>query len=69
MPQQPASSSRRHSHRRDSGSWLEKKLWRIRNSKQTQKQLKQLLILITAILIAFVLGFYFFGPSFSSSGE
>lgn len=69
MPHQPAPSSRGHSHRRSSGSWLEKKLWRIRNSKQTQKQLKQLLIIIAAVLIAFALGFYFFGPSFSSSGE
>lgn len=61
----PSESSLSQSHKRG-GSPLKSKLRTIRKSKRKQKQLQQTLIVIAAVLIAFALGFFFFGPSFSS---
>jgi len=67
MPQQTAPSADNHSRRRRrSGSWLERKLRPIRDSRRAQNKLRQQLFIIAAVLLAFILGFYFFGPSFSS---
>jgi cell division protein FtsN len=66
MPRQSSSAHDRPLRRRRSGSWLEKKIGRIRDSRSKQKQLQQMLVIIAAVLIAFILGYYFFGPSFSS---
>lgn len=69
MSRKSVASSKKHSHRSRGGSWFARKLRRIRESRQAQRQLQQLIVIIAAVLIAFILGFYFFGPSFSSSGE
>ena len=66
MPQHSTPASSKKSRSRRNGSWLDRKLRRIRESRQAQKQLQQLVVIIAAVLIAFILGFYFFGPSFSS---
>jgi hypothetical protein len=66
MPQQSATSSREKSQRQRSGSWFQRKMRRLRDSKRKQKHLQQLVVIIVAVLIAFVLGYFFFGPSFSS---
>jgi hypothetical protein len=68
MSRHPA-SSHNQLRRRRSGSWLDKKIRYLRDSRRAQKQLQQLILIVAAVLIAFVLGFYFFGPSFSASGE
>jgi hypothetical protein len=68
MPQNTATGSKSRSRRRN-GSWFERKIRRIRDSRQAQKQLQQFIVIVVAVLIAFFLGYYFFGPSFSSSGE
>jgi hypothetical protein len=66
MPQQSAPSSTSQVRRRRSGSWISRKIRLYRDSRQAQKKLQQLVILVFAVLIAFILGFYFFGPSFSA---
>jgi hypothetical protein len=66
MPQQSAAPSTSQTRRRRSGSWLDRKIRHYRDSRQAQKKLQQWVILIAAVLIAFILGFYFFGPSFSA---
>ena len=62
----PPSESSSSQLRKRGGSPLKSKLRTIRKSKRKQKQLQQTLIVIAAVLIAFALGFFFFGPSFSS---
>jgi hypothetical protein len=66
MAQHSSTSSRSRSHASRSDSWLQKKIRRIRNSRVAQKRLKNTVIVCIAVLIAFILGFYFFGPSFSA---
>lgn len=65
MSQRTTTPTRNRS-RHSNSSWFERKINRIRSSRQAQKQLKNLVIILAAVMIAFVLGFYFFGPSFSS---
>lgn len=69
MSQKYAASSRNHLRSSRGGSWLKKKIRHIRDSRRKQKQLKQLVIIIAAVLIAFFLGFYFFGPGFTAAGD
>jgi hypothetical protein len=66
MPQQSSAAASDNHKRRRSGSWLDRKLRRFRDSRRAQKNLQQLIVIIAAVLIAFILGFYFLGPSFSS---
>ena len=68
MPTQSASTENKVRRRRNA-TWLNRKISHIRQSRRAQKQLQQVVVIIIAVLIAFVLGFYFLGPSFSSSGE
>ncbi|MEI6825238.1 MAG: hypothetical protein WCK54_06585 [Desulfuromonadales bacterium] len=66
MPQHESSPTRSRS-RSSNRSWLGRKLHRLRNSSQAQKELRHLVIIIAAVLVAFVLGYYFLGPGFSAS--
>jgi hypothetical protein len=66
MPRQSSSAPDSQLRRRRSGSWLERKIGRIRDSRSKQKQFQQTIIIIAAVLLAFILGYYFLGPSFSS---
>ena len=66
MTKQHISTPKKHSRSPRNVSWLERKLNRIRNDRQLKKQLRHFLFIAAAMLIAFVLGFYFLGPSFSS---
>jgi Na+/H+ antiporter NhaD/arsenite permease-like protein len=68
MPQRSTATSKDSPRRRRNGSWLDRKLRSIRESQRLKKQFQQLLVIIAAMLIAFILGFYFIGPSFSSGG-
>ena len=65
MPHHSSHSSS-STRRRRSGSWLDRKLRHVRESRRAQTKLQQAVVIIVAVLIAFILGFYFLGPSFSS---
>lgn len=66
MQQTPEILPRPRSRQKHGRSSLKREIRRIRDSKRRQKQLKQLVVIAAAVLIAFVLGYFFFGPSFSS---
>jgi hypothetical protein len=67
MNQEPQSEPRRRLRRHQQRSKLESWLRRVRKSKRAQRKLLHLAILVAAVLIAFVLGYYYFGPSFTFS--
>jgi hypothetical protein len=60
------SSSAHRSHSPRSSSRLKRKIRHIGESKRKQRQITQMLILIVCVLIAFYLGFFYFGPSFNA---
>jgi hypothetical protein len=68
MPQEPTSQDRLHRHHTSRESKVRRWLYRVRNSRREKRKLLQLLILVAAVLVAFLIGFYYFGPSFSNSG-
>lgn len=52
--------------RRRSGNRLEREIRHLRTSTQAKRKLTQALFIIAVTIAAFILGFYFFGPSFSA---
>lgn len=68
MQHRLASSCSGNSKRRFTGAWFNRKLCRIRESHHAQKKLQQRLIIIAAVLIAFIIGFWFLGPGITSLG-
>jgi len=66
MQQTPEILSRPRPRQKHGRPSLKREIRRIRDSKRRQKQLKQLVVIAAAVVIAFVLGYFFFGPSFSS---
>jgi hypothetical protein len=69
MTQEPKSEPRRRLRSQQQRSKLESWLRRVRKSKRAQRKLLHLAIIVAAVLFAFVLGFYYLGPSFTFSGD
>ena len=60
-----SSSGRFRSH--TSGSWLKRRIRNFRASRQAQKRFKQAIIIILAVLFAFIIGYFFIGPGLSDN--
>jgi len=67
MTQEPTTEHRHRRHYRHD-SRFERWLNRVRSSRREKRKLLQLAVLVAAVLFAFVIGFYYFGPSFSNTG-
>jgi hypothetical protein len=59
----PGTHDRRQRHSSKFGQWLH----RVRKSKREKRKLLNLIVLIATVLIAFAIGYYYFGPSFTYS--
>jgi hypothetical protein len=63
-PQQRTGKSCAHHHRNRSG--IEEWLYRVRHSRRAKRKLINSIIILLVVLAAFIIGFFYFGPSFSS---
>ena len=47
----------------------ERWLYKLRTSRRAKRKFLHFCVIFAAVLLAFMIGFYYFGPSFSSVGE
>jgi hypothetical protein len=60
-------SEHRHRQQHRQGSKFKRWLHRVRTSRREKRRLLQLLFIAAAVLLAFAIGYFYFGPSFSTS--
>jgi hypothetical protein len=64
---QEQTSENRHRPQHRQGSKFKRWLHRVRSSKRAKRKLFHLLFILAAVLVAFAIGYFYFGPSFSTT--